>query len=134
MQIKRAVVNGSLGTIGIALAKQLLEKGAGVYAVAFPGDPRIGRIPEGAKVIECDMREIRKLTEMISEPVDAFFHLAWAGAIGEGRDDMLLQTENIRCAIEANKTAKALGAEVFVGTGSQAEYGRIEGSVTADAP
>ena len=65
MQIKRAVVNGSLGTIGIALVKQLLEKGAAVYAVAFPGDPRIGRIPEGAKVIECDMREIRKLTEMI---------------------------------------------------------------------
>ena len=51
MQIKRAVVNGSLGTIGIALVKQLLEKGAAVYAVAFPGDPRIGRIPEGAKVI-----------------------------------------------------------------------------------
>ena len=134
MQIKRAVVNGSLGTIGIALVKQLLEKGAAVYAVAFPGDPRIGRIPEGAKVIECDMREIRKLTEMIPDPVDAFFHLAWAGAIGEGRDDMLLQTDNIRCAIEANKTAKALGAEVFVGTGSQAEYGRIEGRVTADAP
>ena len=110
MQIRSAVVNGSLGTIGIALVKQLLEKGAAVYAVAFPGDPRIARIPAGARVVECDMREIASLTEKIPETIDAFFHLAWAGAIGEGRDDMLLQTQNIRCAIEANETAHMLGA------------------------
>ena len=134
IRIERAIVNGSLGTIGIALVKQLLAKGAKVYAVAFPGDPRIARIPEGAEVIPCDMREIGKLTELIPGGADAFFHLAWAGAIGEGRDDMLLQTGNIRCAIEAVKTAKELGCRVYVGVGSQAEHGRIEGRVTAGAP
>ena len=134
MELNCAVVNGSLGTIGIALAKQLLAKGIRVYAVAFPGDPRIARIPAGAEVIQCDMREIGKLTELIPERVDAFFHLAWAGAIGEGRDNMTLQTGNIQCAIDAAKTAKALGCRVYVGVGSQAEHGRIEGRVTANAP
>ena len=132
--MKTAVVNGSLGTIGLALINQLLKRKVRVYAVAFPGDPRIERIPNDAVVIDCDMREIQKLTEKIDAPVDAFFHLAWAGTIGPGRDDMLLQTQNIRCAIEAAQTAKQLGCEVFVGVGSQAEHGRIEGKVTASAP
>lgn len=132
--MKSAIVNGSLGSIGLALINQLLKRNVKVYAIAFPDDPRIERIPKDAAVIPCDMRQIEKLTEKISEPVDAFFHLAWAGTIGPGRDDMLLQTQNIRCAIEAAQTAKELGCEVFVGVGSQAEHGRIEGKVTASAP
>ena len=131
--MKSAIVNGSLGTIGLALVNQLLKRGVKVYAIVFPGDPRIERIPKGAITIPCDMRQIGKLTELIGEPVDAFFHLAWAGTIGPGRDDMLLQTQNIRCAIEAAQTAKALSCEVYVGVGSQAEHGRIEGKVTASA-
>jgi len=135
MKIQGAIVNGSLGTIGLALVKRLLEQGVEkVYAVAYPEDPRIERIPEGAVVVSCDMREIHRLKEMIPAPVDAFFQLAWMGPIGEGRNDMLLQTENIRCAIEAVHTAKALGCQVYIGVGSQAEYGHIEGKVTADAP
>ena len=135
MEIRSAVVNGSLGTIGIALVKQLLARHIRVYAVAWPPeDARLALIPEGARVVLCDMREVGRLTEMIPEPVDAFFHLAWMGPIGEGREDMLLQTNNIRCAVEANQTAGALGAQVFVGVGSQAEYGRIEGLVRAELP
>ena len=135
MKIHSAIVNGSLGTIGLALVKRLLEQGVEkVYAVAYPGDPRITKIPEGAVVVPCDMREIGKLKEQIPTPVDAFFQLAWMGAIGDGRNDMLLQTTNIKCAIEAAQTAKDLGCQVYVGVGSQAEHGRIEGKVTADAP
>ena len=134
MTMQTAVVNGSLGSIGLALVERLLKKGVRVYAVAFPGDPRISRIPDGAVVLPCDMRQIEQLADRIPEPVDAFFHLAWAGTIGPGRDDMLLQTENIRCAIAAAQTAKTLGCQVFVGVGSQAEHGRIEGKITPDAP
>lgn len=134
MEIKSAVVNGSLGTIGLALVKRLLEQGTEkVYAVAYPGDPRIVKIPEEAIVVPCDMREIAKLKELIPE-ANAFFHLAWMGAIGDGRNDMLLQTQNIQCALEAAKVAKELGSQVYVGVGSQAEHGRIEGKVTATAP
>ena len=134
MEIKSAVVNGSLGTIGLALVKRLLEQGVErVYAIAYPGDPRIEKIPKQAVTVLCDMREIAQVKDLIPEPVDAFFHLAWMGAIGDGRNDMLLQTQNIRCAIEAAMVAKELGCRVYVGVGSQAEHGRIEGKVTATA-
>ena len=129
-----AIVNGSLGTVGLALIDRLLVRGVRVYAVFRPDSPRRGRLPGGVDAVECDMKDIGKLAELIGEPVDAFFHLAWAGTIGPERDDMLLQTQNIRCAIEAAQTAKQLGCKVFVGVGSQAEHGRIEGKVTASTP
>ena len=131
---RSAVVNGALGAVGLALVKVLLGKGCRVWAVCYPGDARIRRIPEGTEVIECDMREISRLPEMTGEKADAFFHLAWMGTIGPGRDDARMQTENIRCAVEAAETAERMGCGVFAGVGSQAEYGRIEGLVTAEAP
>ena len=134
MMLRSAVVNGPLGTVGLALVRNLLDHGAQVTAVCYPGDPRIARLPGEARIIELDMREISALPEQLSAPVDAFFHLAWMGTIGPNRDNALIQTENIRCAVLAAETAKALGCGVFVGAGSQAEHGRIEGLVTADAP
>ena len=135
MIIRSAVVNGSLGTIGLALVKRLIDHGVEkVFAVVYPQDPRITRLPKEAIIVPCDMREMSKLTEMIQHPVDAFFHLAWMGTIGDARNDMLLQTNNIQCAIDAAYTAKNVGCQVFVGVGSQAEHGRIEGRVTAKAP
>lgn len=134
--MKNAIVSGSLGSIGVALVRQLVRRQIRVYAlVRAAGDPRIEhRLPKEAIVIPCDMREYDTLPQRIDAPVDAFFHLAWAGTIGPQRDDMLLQTENIRCAVVAAQAAKALGCDVFVGVGSQAEHGHIEGRVTASAP
>ena len=134
MDIRTAVVNGALGSVGLALVDCLLKKGIKTYAVVYPGDARISLLPEGTVVIPCDMREISRLSELIAEPVDAFFHLAWMGTIGPGRDDMWLQTENIRCALEAAKVSAALGCRVYVGVGSQAEHGRVEGLVRQDTP
>ena len=133
MEIRSAVVNGPLGTVGMALVQNLLEKGIETWAVCYPGDRRIANLPAGAKIVECDMREIQRLPEKVSH-ADAFFHLAWMGTIGPGRNDTLLQTENVRCAVDAAKVAKQMSCQVFVGVGSQAEHGRIEGKVTSEAP
>jgi len=80
------------------------------------------------------MADYSFLLNQIGTPADAFFHLAWAGTTGEGRDDMLLQTANIRSTIEAVYAASELGCQVFLGTGSQAEYGRVEGVLKSDTP
>ncbi len=132
--IESAIVNGALGSVGLALVDALLKKNIKTYAVVYPGDPRIALIPSGAEIVPCDMRKIDELKNSIKAPADAFFHLAWMGTIGPSRDDMLLQTENIRCAINAANTAAELECNVFVGTGSQAEHGRIEGLVKPDSP
>lgn len=132
--IRTAIVNGPLGTVGQALTRVLLAKGIQVYAVCYPGDRRITELPKEAKIIELDMREIDRLPELVDDHVDAFFHLAWMGSIGPGRDDALMQTENVRCAILAAQTAGAMHTEVFIGVGSQAEHGKVSGLITPDTP
>ena len=132
--IHSAVVNGALGSVGLALAECLITKGIETYAVVLPGDKRAALLPQGTVIIPLDMRNIEELPRFVDSPVDAFFHLAWMGTIGKGRDDMALQTVNIQCAVSAVKAAEALGCQVFVGVGSQAENGRVEGLVKPDTP
>lgn len=133
-KINVAVVNGCLGTVGSALVSTLLDQGVETYAVVYPNAPYENVVDKRATVIQCDMRQIDQLPGMIGKKADAYFHLAWMGTIGPNRDNMQLQTENIRCAIEAVSAAKEMGCHVFVGTGSQAECGRIEGLVRPDSP
>lgn len=132
--VSSAVVTGPTGAVGSALCLYLLEMGVKVYAVVRPGSLRVGNLPEGVTIVPCDLTALDELKSHIEGKVDAFFHLAWAHTIGAGRNDMYAQIENIRYAIDAVRAAADLGCGVFVGTGSQAEYGRVEGKLTAQTP
>lgn len=135
--IQTAVVTGPTGAIGIALCEKLLRENVTVYAVCRPGSSRIKDLPkaEALHVVECDAKELATLPQkMEGVSVDAFFHFAWAHTIGQGRNDMPAQIENIQSTIDAVRAAKALGCQVFLGAGSQAEYGRVEGLLKSDTP
>lgn len=135
--IQTAVVTGPTGAIGIALCEKLLRENVTVYAVCRPGSSRIKDLPKAAAlhVVECDAKELATLPrKMEGVSVDAFFHFAWAHTIGRGRNDMPAQIENIQSTIDAVRAAKALGCQVFLGAGSQAEYGRVEGLLKSDTP
>lgn len=135
--IQTAVVTGPTGAIGIALCEKLLRENVTVYAVCRPGSSRIKDLPKAAAlhVVECDAKELATLPQkMEGVSVDAFFHFAWAHTIGQGRNDMPVQIENIQSTIDAVRAAKALGCQVFLGAGSQAEYGRVEGLLKSDTP
>lgn len=135
--IQTAVVTGPTGAIGIALCEKLLRENVTVYAVCRPGSSRIKDLPKAAAlhVVECDAKELATLPQkMKGVSVDAFFHFAWAHTIGQGRNDMPAQIENIQSTIDAVRAAKALGCRVFLGAGSQAEYGRVEGLLKSDTP
>lgn len=135
--IQTAVVTGPTGAIGIALCEKLLRENVTVYAVCRPGSSRIKDLPKAAAlhVVECDAKELATLPQkMEGVSVDAFFHFAWAHTIGQGRNDMPAQIENIQSTIDAVRAAKALGCQVFLGAGSQAEYGHVEGLLKSDTP
>lgn len=134
--IARAVVTGPTGAIGTALCRELAQQGVFVYAVVRPGSPRATEIPqhENIRIVFCDISELSRLKELIPDGADAFYHLAWAHTIGAGRNDMTAQTKNIQYTIDAVAAASALGCRVFVGAGSQAEYGRAEGVLTEKTP
>lgn len=135
--IQTAVVTGPTGAIGITLCEKLLRENVTVYAVCRPGSSRIKDLPKATAlhVVECDAKELATLPQkMEGVSVDAFFHFAWAHTIGQGRNDMPAQIENIQSTIDAVRAAKALGCQVFLGAGSQAEYGRVEGLLKSDTP
>lgn len=135
--IRSAVVTGPTGAIGTALVGLLASEGIEVYAVVNPESPRKERIPKGPSihVVECALQDIASLPECPGiGKADAFFHLAWAGASGPGRNDIALQNNNTMAALEAVEAAESLGCRVFVGAGSQAEYGRVSEPLKPEMP
>lgn len=135
-EISRAVVTGPTGAIGTALCLELANNDITVYAVCRPGSHRAAALPCHERIIriDCDVTELSKLPSLIPDGADAFFHFAWAHTIGPGRNDMPAQIQNIQYTIDAARAAKALGCQVFLGAGSQAEYGRVEGVLTPETP
>ena len=132
--IRTAVVTGPTGVLGSAVCGALLAQGCTVYVVCRPGSPRAAALPAGVKTIFCDLADMATLPKFVSGDVDAFFHLAWAHTIGPGRSDMPAQIANIQYTIDAVRAAAALGSKVFVGAGSQAEYGRAAVPLAPDTP
>lgn len=129
---KSAVVTGATGMIGIALIKKLLQENYTVYAVIRPSSPRTANLPvhRDLHIIECDLNNYHTLHELIPGKADMFFHLAWDGTYGDSRNDMHLQCRNTDAAVTAADAALKLGCSVFVGAGSQAEYGRCSGMIS----
>lgn len=131
--IGSVVITGPTGAIGYALCNLLLEKGIKVYGVVRPNSSRISSIPNGVEIIECDISNYSNLPRMIST-ADAFVHLAWSNTFGEGRNNMPSQIANIQYAIDAVDAANVMECKVFVGAGSQAEYGRVNVPLKPETP
>lgn len=136
MGMKKAIVTGPTGAIGIALIQELLEQGVKVTAVCHRGSERINRIPESdmVQIEECNLDELYRLTEILDYDYDIFYHFAWACTVGESRNNIEAQVANLQYTIDAVEVAALLGCKKFIGAGSQAEYGRYEGKLNADVP
>lgn len=132
----KAVITGPTGMIGMALINKCIQEQIQVLAVCHRGSAGICHIPQSrfVRIMEADLSEISQLSRFIEEKYDVFYHFAWAGTTGKARNDMYLQNENVKFTLDAVELASQLGCKVFIGAGSQAEYGRYEGRLTPDAP
>lgn len=136
-EIRSAVITGPTGAIGQALCRLLLSNNIKVFAVCRPNSKRAHRLPNhtALNIISCDITELDSLPQKLNESrIDAFFHLAWAGNDGNNRNNMRIQTANIGYTLDACHTAYELGCRVFIGAGSQAEYGRSDKPLAPDTP
>lgn len=145
--MNRVIITGPTGAIGMALTAYLSDRNIQVLAVVRGDSARKNRIRESNSVaiVECALGEMEELPERVRkvirqkhwnemQPIDVFFHFAWDGTFGEGRDDMYLQNRNVKYALEAVDAAAELQCGLFIGAGSQAEYGRYEGKLHANVP
>lgn len=123
--MKRAIITGSTGTIGVALADILTKNGCEVYAVCRPNSCNIKNLKKHKNlfILECDISDLLSLKEKISKDFDVFYHLAWDGTFGDSRNEVDLQINNVKYTLDAVRLAKSLNCKVFIGAGSQAEYG-----------
>ena len=132
---KRAIVTGCTGVIGSALVKLLCDRKIRTYVVCHLESQRNDTISDSECIhkIYCDLNELKQLPDMIDTHIDAFFHLAWSGTQDrDNRMDMYLQNENVRYALDSVKAAQRLGCKVYIGAGSQAEYGYVNGVIHSD--
>lgn len=135
--IRSAIITGPTGAVGTALCRLLSRRGISVCAAVRPGSPRAEHLHEisGVTVVPCDLSDLSSLPALLNDAkADAFFHLAWSKTTGGGRNDMEAQIKNVQYTLDAVRAASALGCPVFIGAGSQAEYGRVERPLTPDTP
>ncbi len=134
--MKRAIVIGATGAIGTALIQELVDHSVEVLVLCRKGSERNTRIPISSLVKRqfCSLEELPTLENVVDAQYDVFFDLAWEGTTGNARNDMFLQNRNVMHALEAVNTARRFGCHTFIGAGSQAEYGRLDGILRSDTP
>lgn len=134
--MQRVILSGATGAIGTALIKELIGQNIEVLVLNRKDSERTKNIPVHPLITikDCALDELAHIENDTEKTYDVFYHFAWAGAAGSGRNDMYLQTANIQYALDAVTVAKKYGCHTFIGAGSQAEYGRVEGILKPETP
>ena len=134
--MRRTIITGATGALGIALIHELTAHGVEVLAICRPNSPRISQIPNHPLVSVrcCDLADLDTIENDTEKQYDVFYHFGWEGTTGEARNNMHLQNRNVTYALSAVELAKRFGCQLFIGAGSQAEYGRSNGPLRADTP
>ena len=134
--IRKAIITGPTGAVGVSLIQELIAQKIHVTTVCRRGSKRMNAIPRHpfVEIVECNLNELKILSDKLSHDYDVFYHFAWDGTYGETRQDLYLQANNIIYTLDAVHLAADLGCKVFVGAGSQSEFGHVEGVLHPDMP
>ncbi|MCR4587353.1 MAG: NAD(P)-dependent oxidoreductase [Lachnospiraceae bacterium] len=134
--MKKVLITGATSLIGVELVKACLLKELEVIALVRKNSSTIARLPDSpkVKVVTADLEDLHQVSsEELS--ADIFFHLGWQGTSREGRKDPIIQEKNIKYTLDAVELAARANCKVFIGAGSQAEYGKhVEQITTPDSP
>ncbi|MFR1103974.1 MAG: NAD-dependent epimerase/dehydratase family protein [Acutalibacteraceae bacterium] len=135
-ELKKVIITGPTGSVGISLIEELIEKGIEITAICREHSDGIENIPKNhlIQVVECNLENLESLFGKLSCSYDAFYHLGWDGTYGEARRDLRRQIKNVLYSVDAVELAHRLGCKVFVGAGSQSEFGHVDGILHPDLP
>lgn len=118
----------------MSLINELTANGYEVTAVCRPNSWRLASVPMHPMVSIChtELSELLSLSTALPHDYDVFFHFGWDGTYGNSRNDMFMQMQNVSYSMDAVRLASALGCKVFVGAGSQSEFGHVQGVLHPD--
>ena len=134
--MKRAIITGATGAVGTALINELISNNIEVLVFCRENSKRNDEIPKHplVSIKYCDLSQLAGAENDTGKQYDVFYHFAWQGTTGADRNNMYMQNLNVKYALDAVGTAKRFGCKRFIGAGSQAEYGRMEGTLKPDTP
>lgn len=133
----RCLVTGASGHLGSFLTERLLSQGAEVSVLLrAQSDPwRLASVLHRVNVIRSDLANIGNAASAITRAnPEAVFHLAWQGVTSAFKDDPAQLTLNVRGSLDLFEIVRSSGCRLWVGLGSQSEYGRHDGMLTEDTP
>lgn len=119
--MKTAVVTGANGFVGSAVVNELLSNNYKVYAVVRNNHADRLSDLDNVEIVNCELSDIDRLPEQITEKCDVFYHFAWSGSAGKDRANTRLQLDNVQWSVESIRAAKKLGCSRFVFAGSIVE-------------
>jgi len=131
--MKKVIITGPTGAIGHALIDECIDNDVEIFAVCRHNSRRSSFLPQNKLVhlVEVELADLQSAKKLIPHDCDALYHLAWAGTFGaDARNNMPEQIKNIQYTLDAVKLASMCGCKTFIGAGSQAEYGRVEGKLS----
>ncbi|MFT4116885.1 NAD-dependent epimerase/dehydratase family protein [Bradyrhizobium sp.] len=133
----RIFVTGATGFLGSYVAENLLAQGHDVAVLLRPGTRpwRLAAILDRLDIIEGAFDEPATIgTALRSFAPDAVVHMAWRGVDNRERNSAD-QARNIVDAVELADLSADAGATIFIGAGSQAEYGPYDRAISeSDVP
>lgn len=130
----RVLITGAGGFLGSHVAAELAGRGHAVAALVRPAsapgrlDPLAGHI-DVVRGDLCDGMALAALLDAVRP--EAVVHLAWDG-VGNAARNAPGQARNIAATLDLLAAAADSGARVFLGAGSQAEYGPRERAIRED--
>ena len=134
--MKKVIITGPTGAVGVSLIQELIAHNIEVTAICRPASKRLSSIPKHplVRIVECGVDQLLTLKDQLDHDYDAFYHFAWDGTYGDSRQDLYRQANNMLYTLDAVHLAHAAGCSVFVGAGSQSEFGHVEGVLHPDMP
>ena len=130
----RIFVTGASGFLGSYQVADLVEQGHDVAVLLRPGSPRwrLDDVIGLVTVIHGSLEDIPVLRDPLKKfHPEAVIHNAWRG-VGNAERNSPSQARNIADAAELAALAADVGCKVFVGAGSQAEYGPYDRAISPD--
>ena len=134
-----AVISGPTGAIGMALIEKCIRENTRVLAICHKGSARIKNMPQSplVQVVEADLADYKQLFRQKNAAMhqfDVFYHLRGAERWERPETICTCRPAILRMTMDAVELAERLGCHTFIGAGSQAEYGRVDGKLTPDLP
>lgn len=127
----KILLTGGTGFLGAHLVRRLAREDVRVGLLARPGGnrQRIAPLPANAEILEGDLQTL-PVAKIKTFAPEAVVHAAWHGVTNQHRNDASQISQNLNPTIALQQLAQELGARVFVGLGSQAEYGPLNKKIS----